>query len=250
MASILNWLKWPFLLLYGIYVWLVFAVLTLVVCFFLLVLPGLNARRSLTRGGAALAFTLCGLRIRTIDAGLLPNTPCVLVANHASYLDGMVMTAVLPARFQYVVKREMESVPFAGYLLKRIGTKFVDRASRTGTARDTRQIMKAARNKESIVFFPEGTFAFEPGLKRFRSGAFKVAAQNDLPVVPAVIRGTRSILPAHSWLAKPGSIEVQFMQPEHIGSTAQCANSLRDRCRSSILSKLDEPDLLADVAAE
>jgi len=244
MASIINWLKMPFLLLYGIYVWLVFGVLTLIVCLFLLISPSLSARRSFTRGAAALAFVLCGLRIRTIDSGLLPNTPCVVVANHASYLDGMVMTAVLPPRFQYVVKREMESVPFAGYLLKRIGTKFVERFNPKSTARDARQIMKAARNKESIVFFPEGTFAKEPGLKRFHSGAFKIATQNELPVIPTVISGTRSILPAHSWRAKPGAIEVRFKQAEQIGKTAECANSLRDRCRESILSDLDEPDTL------
>lgn len=244
MATLINWLKAPFLLLYGIYVWLIFVLATLLVCVFLVIIPSLKWRRKATRFGALAAFTLCGLKPKVSNSALLPNTPCVVVANHASYFDGMVMTAVLPARFQYVVKREMEAVPFAGYLLRRIGTKFVERFNHRDTARDTRQIMKAARNKESIVFFPEGTFAADPGLKRFHSGAFKIAAQGDLPVVPTVIQGTRAILPAHVWLARPGRITVEFRPPEQIGTTAECANTLRDRCRNSILEGLDEPDLL------
>ncbi len=68
----------------------------------------------------------------------IPAGQCVVVANHASYLDGVVMTAALPPRFGFVIKREMESVPLAGALLRRLGSEFVERFNRHRGGADAR----------------------------------------------------------------------------------------------------------------
>ena len=93
-----------------------------------------------------------------------PPGQCVVVANHASYLDGVVMAAALPPRFGFVIKREMNDVPVAGLLLRRIGSEFVDRFNRHKGGTDARRVLRTAASGHSLVFFPEGTFTPEVGL--------------------------------------------------------------------------------------
>ena len=101
---------------------------------------------------------------------------CVVVCNHASYLDGIVLTAALPARFGFVIKREMSAVPLAGAVLRRLGSEFVERFNRHRGASDARRVLRNAGQGHSLVFFPEGTFTVTPGLLKFHSGAFVSAA--------------------------------------------------------------------------
>ncbi len=120
---------------------------------------------------------------------------CVVVCNHASYLDGIALTAGLPPRFGFVIKREMATVPLAGVVLRRLGSEFVERFNRQRGAADARRVLRNASNGHSLVFFPEGTFTRTPGLLKFHTGAFATAMRAGCPVVPAVLRGTRRALP-------------------------------------------------------
>src|SRR5258708_29898537 len=90
----------------------------------LVILPALGRRRRLTRWVGRSVLTLMGMPLRVHFCGPLPD-PCIVVANHCSYLDGVVLTAALPPRFGFVIKREMSSVPLAGLLLTRIGSPLV-----------------------------------------------------------------------------------------------------------------------------
>ena len=119
------------------------------------------------------------------------------MANHASYLDGVAFTAALPPRFGFVIKREMASVPLAGFLLNRIGSQFMARDKTGQTTKDARRVMRSAELGQSLVFFPEGTFSEEPGLLKFHFGAFATAQRAGCPVVPAIIQGSRrGVVPA------------------------------------------------------
>ena len=151
--------------------------------------------------------------MRLIDAQHLPAGPCVVVANHASYLDGVVLKAALPARFSFVIKKEVTRVPIAGLLLRRIGSEFVDRFNRHAGGMDARRLIKAADAGQALAFFPEGTFLAQPGLGKFHTGAFAIAARAELPIVPIAIRGTRRILPSGRFLPRPGRIEIQVLPP-------------------------------------
>ncbi len=182
------------------------------------------------------------LRVRGLDR-LAPGQ-CIVVANHASYLDGLVFTAALPARFSFVIKREMSAVPLAGLFLRRIGSEFVDRFDRHRTAADARRLLRNAASGHSLVFFPEGTFTRIPGLLKFHTGAFVTAARAACPVVPAVVRGTRAALPPSGGLPRPGRIEVEILPPIDAQQTAESSSTtLRDRAREAILVALGEPDL-------
>jgi 1-acyl-sn-glycerol-3-phosphate acyltransferase len=222
----------------------VFLVLSLAILAVLLVLPGLQQRRRLVRRGARSALWLMGMRLEVSGLENLPEGPCVVVANHASYLDGVVLTAALPPRFAFVIKREMDEVPLANLLLRRIGAEFIERGRTGRGARDARRLLKAARSPVSMVFFPEGTFDSEPGLLRFHAGAFVFAARAGLPVVPTVIRGTRRALPARPPLPWPTRIDVEILSclaPAAADADA-AVQRLRDAARAAILARAGDPD--------
>jgi 1-acyl-sn-glycerol-3-phosphate acyltransferase len=228
--------------LYGIYVILMFTGVTIPTLALLSVVPGEGNRRAVARNAARLWFWLSAARLRISGREHLPARPCVVVANHASYLDGIILTAVLPARFAFVIKKEMTRVPFVNYFLSRLGSLFVDRSNQHRAATDARRILQLAAQKKSIAFFPEGTFTAEPGLRRFRNGAFTVAQRGDLPVVPVVIHGSRRMLPAKHWLPVPSKIEV-LIKPQIQSDREQLSpDELMRICRNSILENLDEPD--------
>jgi 1-acyl-sn-glycerol-3-phosphate acyltransferase len=230
---------------YGIYAVVLFLVLGLGGLLLVLLLPGVQRRRTVARAMARTFLWLAGMPLYVKSAERLPEGQCVVVSNHASYLDGVVFTAALPPQFAFVIKREMNGVPLAGLMLRRLGSHFVERVNRHKGAADARRVLRDAINGNSLVFFPEGTFTRTPGLLKFHTGAFATAVRAGCPVVPAVVRGTRAALSPLGGLPRPGRIEVQILSPlaqEPEGSD-DAAIELRERAREAILRELGEPDL-------
>ncbi len=230
--------------LYGLYAAALFTCLSLLAMGGMALLPGLSRRRSVARGAARAFLQLAGMPLTVSGLERLPPGPCVLVANHASYLDGVAFTAALPARFGFVIKREMASVPLAGFLLNRIGSQFMARDKTGQTTRDARRVMRSAELGQSLVFFPEGTFSEEPGLLKFHLGAFATAQRAGCPVVPAIIHGSRLALSPRGGLPHPGRLRIEILAPllpsTHTGAEAVAA--LCRQARNAILGKLQEPD--------
>ncbi|HEY8540006.1 MAG TPA: lysophospholipid acyltransferase family protein, partial [Steroidobacteraceae bacterium] len=97
------------------------------------------------------------------------------------------------------------------------------------------------------VFFPEGTFVERPGVGKFHTGAFAIAARVGLPVVPVAIRGTRYILPSGRYLPRFGRIDIEILPPLPVSATDTGAVlAIRDQARSRIVNALGEPDLAHD----
>ncbi|MFM7706563.1 MAG: lysophospholipid acyltransferase family protein [Gammaproteobacteria bacterium] len=237
---------------YGGWTWLVFVVVALITLLLLLVLPGMERRRHVTGIAARLILKLAGVPLTVTGIERLPPGQCMVVANHASYIDAIVVKAVLPERFAYVVKREMASVPLAGLLLERIGTEFVERFDRHKGGLDARRVLRTATSGQPLLFFPEGTFEPPPGLLRFRIGAFASAARARCPVVPCAIRGTRDILPSPLFFPRPGRVEFEVLEPLHPDPALppeRAAAVLRDAARAAILARVDEPDAATDGAS-
>ncbi|HLY51823.1 MAG TPA: lysophospholipid acyltransferase family protein [Steroidobacteraceae bacterium] len=211
----------------------------------LMALPGIARRRAAACACARGFLCLAAMPLRVLHAERLPAGQCVVVCNHASYLDGLVLTAALPPRFGFVIKREMSSVPFAGRALRRLGSEFVERFDRMRVAADARRVIRNAAQGHSLVFFPEGTFTPQPGLLKFHTGAFASAVRAGCPVVPAVLRGTRRALAPHSGWPLPGRIELEILPPLPVapGAGSEAVPGLRDEARAAILAALGEPDL-------
>jgi len=234
----------PFRFVYATYAIVLFLLLGLMALGALLLVPGLRRRRTVARVISGTFLRLAFMPVRVISADRIPGTQCVVVSNHASYLDGPVYTAVLPPRFGFVIKREMNGVPLAGLLLRKLGSEFVERFNRNRGAADTRRVLRNATNGNSLVFFPEGTFTPEPGLLKFHTGAFVAAARAGCPVVPAVIHGTRVALSPKHGVPRATRLQVEFLAPVMpTGTSGEAVARLRDRVREAILRRLGEPDL-------
>ena len=101
----------------------------------------------------------------------------------------------------------------AGQFLRALGALFVERADPEGGVEDTRKATLAAEAGRALVFFPEGGFTRAPGLRAFRLGAFVIAVRQQLPIVPVVLRGTRSILRGSEWFPRHDSVSLLIGEP-------------------------------------
>jgi 1-acyl-sn-glycerol-3-phosphate acyltransferase len=206
--------------------------------------PSIARRRRMARATARGVLRIIGMPLEVRGLERLPGGACIVVANHASYLDGIVLTAALPPDFSFVIKREAARVPVVGLLLRRLRSHFVDRFDRNAGRADAGQLMKSAQRGHPIGIFPEGTFIAAPGLRPFQRGAFVTACRAELPVVPAGIRGTRRALGAGTLLLRAGPIVVELGAPLAPGGrTLAAAEALRAAARSAVLGLCGEPDI-------
>jgi len=232
--------------LYAGYWWTLLVSLGSVTWLLVLALRSTSARFALMRAAARTMLRLSGTPLTVEGLRQPPAGPCVLISNHASYIDGMVLFAGLPHGCRFVAKKEFEEQRVAGPFLRRIGALFVERADPRGGVEDTRRVAEAlkAGGPQPIAFFPEATFFRMPGLLPFKMGAFLVAAETGVPVVPAALRGTRSILRADQWLPRRGRVELRLGEPiVPRAASWQAAVELRDAARARVLEMCGEPDL-------
>jgi 1-acyl-sn-glycerol-3-phosphate acyltransferase len=230
-------------ILYAAWWWTVIAAGFLLGWLAAMTLPFLAWRWAAIRALARLA--LAALRVPLSVSGIekIPNR-AVLAFNHASYMDAIVVAAVLPGEPSYVVKKELASQILAGTVLRRLGALFLERFEVAGSLADLEAATAAARQNRLLVFFPEGTFTRRPGLSGFYLGAFRVAAQANLAVLPATLRGTRSMLRAEQWFPRWSPISVSIADPiQPAGTDLASVVQLRDRVRAVILAGCGEPDL-------
>ncbi len=233
---------------YGFYAWLALLAIVIPLCVVLAVLPGIDRRRALARRAARLFLAAIGSPVRVAGSAIEAHYPCVVVANHSSYLDGIILTAALPAGFTYLIKNEMSRLPIAGFLLRRLGSAFVDRDDRQDRHRTARTLYTLATRGSALGFFPEGTFDKLPGLKPFHLGAFSAAARAKLPVVPVVIRGARWKLPSGHFLPRLGPLQVHVCDAVRPPPSSPTAHALMAETRRAMLVHLDEPDLAPEPA--
>ena len=200
------------------------------------------------RAGGRLLFRVLGIPLVVRGLEHLPRGAACIAVNHSSHLDGLVVAAALPGAFTVVAKREAADNPMLRPFLTGLGALFVERFDPQRGAQDARAMVQAAMGGQSLVFFPEGTFTRRPGLQPFFLGGFLAAVESGVPVVPVVLRGTRSILRDGRAVPRRGTITVTIdpaLCPS--GSGWAAAVDLRARVRARMLALVGEPDLSADV---
>jgi 1-acyl-sn-glycerol-3-phosphate acyltransferase len=209
-------------------------------------LPSLAVRRALLQSTARLWLRLIGIRVAASGLSNIPkDRASLLTPNHSSYLDSFILAAVLPPRFVFLAKKELDRNAFISIFLRRLGTLFAEREDAGKGVQDTAAAIEAVRSGQGLVVYPEGTFRRAPGLRPFKIGAFLVAAQAGVPLLPVAIRGTRSILRDGQKVIRPGLASISIGAPL-LAATAswQAAVQLRDRTREEILRGCGEPDLV------
>lgn len=131
----------------------------------------------------------------TIDGkeNINPRQSYVFVANHASMFDVFLIYGWLPVVFKWLMKKELRRIPFVGTACKAAGHIYVDRSNAKASAESLNDIKRQLHNGVSTVIFPEGTRSKDGNLGRFHSGAFRIAFDLNLPVVPLSLTGCYNV---------------------------------------------------------
>jgi 1-acyl-sn-glycerol-3-phosphate acyltransferase len=220
------------------------------VCVAVIAGPTLAIRRETGRFCVRLMMACIGVPIRVHGTERLPRDANIVVCNHASYLDGIVLTAALPRRYSFVVQDGAARWPLIGWCLTRMGVVYVNRGDARAGARTTRALIHKLSGGEPLAIFAEGTFKPEPGLLPFKVGAFMMAARCDVPVVPAAIRGSRRLYGGGRRLPRWSPLTIEIGEPlRPSGKDRDAALALRAAARAAVLRLSGENDR-RDLATE
>jgi len=238
-------------IMYALYCWVIYFILASIVWLATMFLPGFPLRWSIAKNCARLFAQATAIQISVHGMENIPvdGNPYVLVSNHASYLDSYALLATLPGYIRFIAKAELAKYFYNRIPLKHIHTEFVDRDDTRKSIEDTHRLSNILKAGNTLMFFAEGTFTRAPGLRPFHLGAFAVAAEAKVSVIPIAIRGTRSILRSDSWFPHHGSIHIDIgeaIAPAYENDTWHVAMELRKRSRDFILRHCGEPDLAED----
>ncbi len=231
---------------YAAYWWLMAAVFGVPAWVLISLVPSRRFSQAVAHGACRAFLWVIGVRVQVegVERLAAGQGPTVVIANHTSYLDGVMLYAALPGDFQFVAKHTLSQSIFSRPFLRHLGANFVDRFNSAKGVADSERILQSIREGAVTVFFPEGTFGRMPGLLPFRMGAFSNAAQAQARVVPVALRGARSMLRSGSWYPRRANLKViigEPVSPEPPGWDGALA--LRDRARAEMLRHIAEPDL-------
>ncbi len=161
-----------------------------------------------------------------------PRHPYVVVSNHESFAD-MLLLCHLPWEMKWLSKREITWIPVLGWSMW--GAR--DVGVRRGMARSAKRAMADCEDRlsrhVSVIIFPEGTRAPGEDLLPFKDGAFRLAIDAGVPILPVVVAGTRNAIARHDWRINPARAVVEILAPEPVDGVTD-TRVLRDRVRARI----------------
>lgn len=189
---------------------------------------------------------LAGARVRVTGLEHIPRgEPRIVVSNHQSWFDVWALAGKLPVALRFVAKKELARIPIFGRAWRRCGHISIDRADRAAAIESLERVSRQIHDEAlTIVMFPEGTRSPTGELQRFKKGAFVLAIQTGVPVVPLAISGSRDIMPKGSWKIRPGEIEVRVGKPISVeGLEHEDRDALASRARDAVHALLhrEEP---------
>jgi 1-acyl-sn-glycerol-3-phosphate acyltransferase len=167
--------------------------------------PGHDASTWAARRWSEESVRALGIRLETSGLEQVPAGACVLISNHQSLLDILVLGAVLPGDFRWAAKRSLMNVPFIGWHLRLAGHVPVDRGGGSGAAAQVvDRFACTLRQGKPLLLFPEGTRSEDGQIRAFKDGGFRAAVRARVPVVPVAIEGTFALMGKHA--ADTGSV--------------------------------------------
>jgi len=166
-----------------------------------------------------------------------PRQSYVITANHLSYFDIIAIYGWLGIDFRWVMKQELMKVPVLGYACKVLGHVFIDRSNRESAIDSINAARSRLKNGTSIFFFPEGTRSRDGRIQPFKKGAFRLAQELKLPILPITMSGSQHICPARTLDVMPGTINVTIHKPIAASNDLQ-VSELATQARDAIISSL------------
>ncbi|MFA6430977.1 MAG: lysophospholipid acyltransferase family protein [Candidatus Margulisiibacteriota bacterium] len=152
------------------------------------------------------------LSVRGIE-NLPKNESVIYASNHQGAADILILLAVLPENFTFIIKKELFDIPLFGWYLRAAGYISIDRGSRRGAVEMINNSIKRLKEGGSILVFPEGTRSPDGKLQEFKRGSLLLAYKAGVRVVPIAIDGSYYILPKKSRLINPVPVKVSIGEP-------------------------------------
>jgi 1-acyl-sn-glycerol-3-phosphate acyltransferase len=168
------------------------------------------------------------------------NQSYVIVCNHQSHYDIFLLYGWLGIDFKWVMKKELRKVPVLGEVCDAMGHIYIDRSDSSSAVEEINRAKERIVNGTSVLFFPEGTRSLTGKMGQFKKGAFKMALDLGIPVLPITINGTRNILPAKSLNLLPGNAGMIIHEPvDTAGYTEANIEILIEKTRNIIEGSLE-----------
>ena len=226
---------------------LVVAILTPILAFPIMLLglfPGsAGATYRMARCWCSVLYKAMGLTLSIEGAEkITPGASYIITPNHQGNADILALIVTLPLRFRWVIKKELLRIPVFGWALGRTGAIALDRSDPTKAVKALKGASSKLKEGWSVLIYPEGTRSPDPELQRFKKGAFMLAMQTGIPILPVTCNGAFHILPRKTILFIPGHIKVCVGDPISTkGLSVEHVPELMQKTREQILRNLD-PD--------
>lgn len=238
------------LTLVSLWVWLMFALATLVMFPVMLLLylitawkdPGLYLVGRAFRQIGVLTFIVNPLWTLKISGARLenPRRPYVTVSNHESFAD-ILLLCNLPWEMKWMSKVEILRIPFLGWMMSLAGDIPVDRGSRESAAKAMEKCRRTLKNRVQVMIFPEGTRSTTDEMLPFKDGAFRLAIKTGVAILPLAIVGTRDALAKHDWRFGRADAHVRILPPVEVtGYTLKTVDALKELVRDMITAARTE----------
>jgi 1-acyl-sn-glycerol-3-phosphate acyltransferase len=194
------------------------------------------------RGWARSILAVAGISVRVLHRERAQRgKSVVVVANHESFCDILVLLATLPMQVRFLAKRSVFRVPVLGWSIAAAGFVPVDRGERARGAATVGAALERLQRGRSLVIFPEETRTRNGELLPFKRGAAHLALKAGLPVLPIGIAGTFRILPRASWKIRPGPVMVSVGEPIDVaGRTLRDRDVVTEETRGAIAALREE----------
>lgn len=219
---------------YGVFISIVFGIIGL---------HGLS-QYAVARSYSNLLSPLLGLYFDVENEGRLLTRPAVFISNHQTDMDVLVLGRLFPKYCSVTSKKELKAVPFLGWFMALSGTVFIDRANRKNAFASFDSAVKQIQTKnQSVWIFPEGTRSnfTEPDLLPFKKGAFHLAIQAGVDIVPVVVGNYSHLFNWKAQRSESGTCQVRVLEPISTkGLTSQDVDQLARGIREDMLKHLKE----------
>ena len=189
--------------------------------------------------------SLCPVKV-TGREKLLPNQSYIFVANHQGVYDIFLLYGYLDVPIKWIMKQSLRSLPFVGKACEMAGFIFVDNSSPVAAAKTIRIAEQRLKNGASIAIFPEGSRTKTGEMGKFKKGAYQIAIDMKLPIVPVTINGSYQVMSRHTVFVTPHRMEMIIHDPiptenllvENVRDAATHIRTLSEQSRDTIASKL------------
>lgn len=183
-------------------------------------------------------LAVAGIKVSKKGVENVPlDRPVIFVSNHCSHFDIACLFKVLPRNIYFVAKKELLWVPFLGFNLWATGHILIDRSNRKKAIKSLRQAAEKIRGGKCVTLYAEGTRSTTGALGAFKKGAFHLALDAGVDIVPIHIDGTFKIWPKGSWKIKPGKVAVNIGKPITTANyTKKTVNNFVNDTREAVLA--------------